>query len=103
MKRYHRWLAYLFIVVLWLTAVNFANNSAQALMIDQKTGATYCVNMLAFYLGVPQSEEIDFLSSVSVILALTIPIVVLGLGLAFAGNKFVRRRYAAFTSSKGPG
>ena len=92
----------IFIVVLWLTAVNFADHSAQALMVDQKTGARFCVNRLAMYLGVPQSEEINFLSSVSVILALTIPIAVLGSGLMFAGNKFVQRRYEEFSTSKGP-
>ena len=91
MTRYRSLAVCLFVFVLWLVTVNFANHSAVALMIDQKTGARFCVNTLASYLGVPQGKGIDVLSSVSVILALAIPIVVLATGLWFAGNNFARR------------
>lgn len=100
MTRYRSLVVCLCVFVLWLVAANFANHSAVALMIDQKTGAKFCENKLASYLGVPQSEGIDLLSSVSVILALAIPIVVFAIGLWSAGNKFVRWRSRALGTSK---
>lgn len=100
MTRYRSLVVCLFVFVLWPVAVNFANHSAVALMIDQKTGAKFCENTLASYLGVPQSQGIDLLSSVSVILALAIPIVVLAVGLWFAASTFARRRSRALTTSK---
>jgi len=64
----------------WVIACWLTNHSQLALVVDAKTGANYCVNRLAGYLGLADHSALaDSISTVSVFVALGLPFIIIGI------------------------
>ena len=87
----------------WVVACWLTNHSQLALVVDAKTGAKYCVNRLAGYLGLPERSVLaDSISTASVLIALALPFIIVGLVLAPMFMKWRARVLAAGLKGRYP-
>jgi len=80
----------------WVVACWLTNHSQLALVVDAKTGAKYCVNRLAGYLGLSEHSALaDYISTASVFIALAFPFIIVGFILAPMVMKWRARALAS--------